>query len=90
MADGVGEVFEHLTEQQKTVIRYRFGLGGGAPLTLQETGERMNLSRERVRQIECQAKERMRRLFLKLRSVDAPLRAPTVLRRRARRTPVAH
>lgn len=62
---GVGEIFQHLSAQQKTVIAHRFGLDGGPTLTLQETGDRMGLSRERVRQIECQAKERMRRLFRK-------------------------
>jgi RNA polymerase primary sigma factor len=76
MTDGVGQVFEHLNSQQKTVIGYRFGLGGQAPLTLQETGDEMGLSRERVRQIECQAKERMRKLFNRMRSIDAPARAP--------------
>ena len=76
MTEGVGEVYEHLNEQQRTVIALRFGLRGQPPLTLQETGDRMGLSRERVRQIECQAKERMRKLFHKLRAVDAPLRQP--------------
>lgn len=67
---GVGEAYELLPEQQKTVIAYRFGLNGGPPLTLQETGEQMGLSRERVRQIECQAKEKMRRSFIKKRRYD--------------------
>jgi RNA polymerase primary sigma factor len=76
LTDGVGEVFGLLNEQQKTVIRYRFGLDGQPPLTLQETGDQMGLSRERVRQIECQAKERMRKLFNRRRSIDAPVRRP--------------
>jgi RNA polymerase primary sigma factor len=76
MTDGVGEVFELLNHQQKTVIRFRFGLDGQPPLTLQETGDQMGLSRERVRQIECQAKERMRKLFNRRRSIDAPVRRP--------------
>lgn len=76
MTDGVGEVFELLNRQQKTVIRYRFGLDGQPALTLQETGDQMGLSRERVRQIECQAKDRMRKLFNRRRSIDAPVRRP--------------
>jgi len=72
LTGGIGEIFEHLTEQQKTVITHRFGLDGQPSLTLQETGDRMGLSRERVRQIECQAKERMRRMFDKKRRVPAP------------------
>jgi len=76
---GVGEIFQHLSPQQKTVISHRFGLDGGPTLTLQETGDRMGLSRERVRQIECQAKERMRRLLRKRQrytpSLTRPIRA---------------
>ena len=86
--DGVGRVFEMLNTQQKTVIAYRFGLLGEPPLTLQETGERMGLSRERVRQIEVQAKDRMRRLFSKRRSVNAPYRRPNGTSRRPRRREV--
>jgi len=76
LTDGVGEVFELLNRQQKTVIRFRFGLDGHPSLTLQETGDQMGLSRERVRQIECQAKDRMRKLFNRRRSIDAPARRP--------------
>jgi RNA polymerase primary sigma factor len=76
MVHNVGKAFDQLGEQQKTVISYRFGLDGEAALTLQETGLRMELSRERVRQIECQAKEKMRRIFNKARRVNFPVRKP--------------
>jgi DNA-directed RNA polymerase sigma subunit (sigma70/sigma32) len=42
-------------------MRLRFGLTGGEALTLQRVGERLKLSRERVRQIEARAKEKLRR-----------------------------
>lgn len=80
--DGVAEAYRLLTEQQRTVIAHRFGLLGERPLTLQETGQRMGLSRERVRQIECQAKERMRKTFKKMRRINAPYRRPYPSRRR--------
>jgi len=83
LTHGVGEVFRALNVQQQAVIAHRFGLNGEPPLTLQETGERMGLSRERVRQIECQAKERMRKVFERMRSVDAPLRRPATAGRGA-------
>jgi len=72
----VGEAFCELPEQQKTVIAYRFGLNGEPALTLQETGEQMGLSRERVRQIECQAKERMRRAYKKKQRATAGAKKP--------------
>jgi RNA polymerase sigma factor (sigma-70 family) len=72
MVHGVSEAFEYLNEQQRTVISYRFGLQGRETLTLQETGNRMGLSRERVRQIECQAKDKMRRVFTKMRAIKKP------------------
>jgi RNA polymerase primary sigma factor len=71
---GIDGAFEELTEQQQTVVCYRFGLHGFPALTLQETGNRMRLSRERVRQIECQAKDRMRKAFAKMSRVQAPPR----------------
>ncbi len=74
--DDVGAVFCQLNRQQQSVIAYRFGLLGEAPLTLQETGERLGVSRERVRQIEVQAKERMRKLFFKKRRVQVGRRRP--------------
>ena len=50
-----------LDEKEREVIRMRFGLDGEDPLTLQEIGETMALSRERIRQIESRAKEKLRR-----------------------------
>ena len=50
-----------LDEKERDVIRMRFGLDGEDPRTLQEIGEAMALSRERIRQIESRAKEKLRR-----------------------------
>jgi len=50
-----------LDEKEREVIRMRFGLDGEDPKTLQEIGEEMGLSRERIRQIESRAKEKLRR-----------------------------
>lgn len=46
---------EELDKKEELVIRLRFGLDGQEPKTLKEIGEIMNLSRERIRQIEAQA-----------------------------------
>ncbi len=48
-------LLENMNEREATVIRLRFGLTGEDPLTLQDIGERLNLTRERVRQIENEA-----------------------------------
>ncbi|MFK8185729.1 MAG: RNA polymerase sigma factor, RpoD/SigA family [Phormidesmis sp.] len=50
-----------LTPQQQEVINLRFGLGDGNPLSLAKVGQRMGISRERVRQLEQQALKHMRR-----------------------------
>jgi len=57
------DAFDDLTEVQSRVLTRRYGLDGEAPMTLQELGERMGLSRERVRQIENNARMRLRRLI---------------------------
>jgi RNA polymerase primary sigma factor len=50
-----------LDGKEREVVRLRFGLEDDEPRTLQEIGERLHLSRERVRQIELRAKEKLRR-----------------------------
>jgi RNA polymerase primary sigma factor len=50
-----------LDDKEREVIRMRFGLDGEEPRTLQEIGGAMGLSRERIRQIESRAKEKLRR-----------------------------
>ncbi|MFQ5789136.1 MAG: RNA polymerase sigma factor RpoD/SigA [Acidobacteriota bacterium] len=50
-----------LGPKEAEVIRLRFGLSGEEPRTLQAIGERLHISRERVRQIESQALTKLRR-----------------------------
>ncbi|WP_309736778.1 RNA polymerase sigma factor, RpoD/SigA family [Chamaesiphon sp. OTE_75_metabat_556] len=52
---------DELTNQQRDVINLRFGLEGGSELSLAKVGEILNLSRERVRQLEHQALSHFRR-----------------------------
>ncbi|MCU0535638.1 MAG: RNA polymerase sigma factor, RpoD/SigA family [Hydrococcus sp. Prado102] len=49
-----------LTPQQREVLALRFGLSDGQPLTLAKIGVRLNISRERVRQIEREALSKLR------------------------------
>ena len=49
-----------LTERQKEVICYFFGIGQDHPMSLEDIGERFNLTRERVRQIKDKAITKLR------------------------------
>jgi len=50
-----------LDAKEERVLRLRFGLDGTDPKTLKEIGEMLNLSRERIRQIEAQALDKLNR-----------------------------
>jgi RNA polymerase primary sigma factor len=56
-------LLKSLSIKRKEIIRMRFGLGGTKPLTLQEISERVDLSRERVRQIIKEALNKMREVL---------------------------
>lgn len=57
----VSEALEDLPQKERRIIELRFGLRGKAPLTLQEAGRKLGLSRERIRQLENRALGRLRR-----------------------------
>jgi RNA polymerase primary sigma factor len=57
----VRKIVGELDEKEQHVIRMRFGLDGEEARTLQEIGAELGLSRERIRQIESKAKEKLRR-----------------------------
>ncbi|NDJ18858.1 RNA polymerase sigma factor, RpoD/SigA family [Myxacorys almedinensis] len=54
-------LMEELTPQQREVLALRYGLNDGHELSLAKVGDRLNLSRERVRQLERQALDHLRR-----------------------------
>ena len=61
-AEEVRKIIESLPEKEKNVIKYRYGFYG-KPLSLKEIGEIMGLTKERVRQIENRAIERMKEII---------------------------
>jgi RNA polymerase nonessential primary-like sigma factor len=54
------QLLTDLTSRERDVIRMRFGLGDGHPYSLAEIGRALDLSRERVRQIEAKALQKLR------------------------------
>jgi RNA polymerase primary sigma factor len=66
-ADDLREVLglvDKLEQRERTVLRLRFGLDGAEPRTLQEIGCQLDLTRERVRQIEREALARLNEMLL--------------------------
>lgn len=57
----VSEALQDLNSRERDVVQRRFGLAGERPQTLEEIGVHLNLSRERIRQIEQEALARMRK-----------------------------
>jgi RNA polymerase primary sigma factor len=57
----VSEALQDLNSRERDVVQRRFGLAGERPQTLEEIGVHLNLSRERIRQIEQEALGRMRK-----------------------------
>lgn len=56
----VSELLESLNERERQVIRLRYGLEDGKIHTLEEIGKELDVTRERVRQIEARAMEKLR------------------------------
>ena len=61
MKDEVQAVLETLTARERRVLQLRFGLEDGRARTLEEVGKEFNVTRERIRQIEAKALEKLRR-----------------------------
>ena len=56
----IERLFEGFNPNQRTVLAARFGLKTGLPATLQEVGDQLGITRERVRQIQDQAMKRLK------------------------------
>ena len=56
----VGEVLEELTPREQKILKIRFGLEDGVSHTLEEVGQEFGVTRERIRQIEAKALDKIR------------------------------
>jgi RNA polymerase primary sigma factor len=60
LSDEVERLLQPLNQRERDVLTLRFGLDRGEPRTLEEVGERFDLTRERIRQIEARAMSKLR------------------------------
>ncbi|MEA2450221.1 MAG: polymerase primary sigma factor [Thermoleophilaceae bacterium] len=58
-AEALQRALDHLPDRERQVVKLRFGVNGNDPTPLRETGRRMGLSPERVRQLEAKALKRL-------------------------------
>lgn len=61
--DRVQQVLSNLDRKKAQILRMRYGLDGQAPMTLKEIGEHINLTKERVRQIEKETLAKLRTIL---------------------------
>ncbi len=64
------EMVTTLDQREATILRYRFGLDGGSEKTLEEVGQKFGVTRERVRQIQNIALNKLRKMIEKLEAVQ--------------------
>ncbi len=65
----LAEMVNSLDEREAEIIKLRFGLEGRDELTLEEVGKRFHVTRERIRQLEYLALNKMRRAMAKRESI---------------------
>ena len=61
LTEHLAEAMDQLEPREQEVLRLRYGLGTGTPLTLEQIGQRFGRTRERIRQIEGMALRKLRR-----------------------------
>ncbi|MBU0935267.1 MAG: sigma-70 family RNA polymerase sigma factor [Spirochaetes bacterium] len=62
LQETLGNVLQNLNQREITIITLRYGLNGEGPLTLEETGKLLGITRERVRQIQEKALQKLKDL----------------------------
>jgi RNA polymerase primary sigma factor len=67
----VGDLLAKLDDRERRIINARFGLDGSDPITLEEVGDKFGVTRERIRQLQNIALNKMRRSLNKLEKMDS-------------------
>ncbi len=63
-------LLKSISEREAVVLRFRYGLYDGQPMTLGDIGKRLKITRERVRQIEKLALKRLNKRLVKIRDQE--------------------
>ncbi len=66
MHQQIEHLLESVSERESQVIKLRFGVGTSHPHTLQDVGKKLNISRERVRQIQNKAIKKLKKVAVDL------------------------
>ena len=66
----IDEALSYLAPREKEIVEMRFGLGRKQPMSLESVGDKMGLSRERVRQLEERAIKRLKAIALRIKLID--------------------
>ncbi len=61
LREHIAEILSTLSDREQKIIKMRFGLGGGKSHTLEEVGQEFAVTRERIRQIEAKALNKLRK-----------------------------
>jgi len=64
MGEKIKELLERMTPREKKILTLRFGLKDGIPHTLNDTAKHFGITRERVRQIETAAMQKLRGILI--------------------------
>ena len=67
----IGDLLSKLDDRERKIINARFGLDGSDPITLEEVGDKFGVTRERIRQLQNIALNKMRRSLNKLEKMDS-------------------
>ena len=59
LKNDINSILATLSDKESKIIQYRFGLNGHTPLSLKDIGDKYNLTKERIRQIEKKAIKRL-------------------------------
>lgn len=76
LTEAIEESLSGLKEREAKILRLYFGLDGEEPMTLEQIGSLLGITRERVRQIEARAFEKVQEIMNGVATVETPTQKP--------------